>query len=123
MKRIIKNRHHLKKVRHARVRAVLKGTAAIPRVSVFRGNSAMEVQLIDDKAGLTLCAARTKEVKVEKIEGKSTKVALGYAAGKLLAERALAKGIKKAVFDRSGYRYHGRIAAVAEGARAGGLVF
>lgn len=123
MKRIIKNRRHLQQARHARVRAVLKGTSSIPRLSVFRGNSAMELQIIDDAAGKTICAVKTQEIKNAPAEGKTAKVALGFAAGKLIAERAVAKGIKKVVFDRAGYRYHGRVAAVAEGARVGGLVF
>ena len=117
------NKNKLRQVRHTRVRATLKGTGTRPRISVFRGNRAMTVQLIDDAAHKTLCFVNTREVKSAKAEGKTTKVAAAIAAGKLLAEKAAAAGIKTAVFDRGGYKFHGRVAAVAEGARAGGLQF
>ncbi len=117
-------KNKIRQLRHLRVRARVSGTAAMPRLSVFRGNKGMTVQLIDDVSGKTLCAATTNELKKDKApEGQTTKVFAAYRVGELIAERAKAKGITAAVFDRSGYRYHGRVAAVAEGARKGGLQF
>lgn len=124
MKRLSKKTHQsLRKVRHAKVRGSVKGVADCPRLSVFRGLRSIVAQLIDDKKGVTICCADSKEIKKSKIEGRSAKVAIGYAVGKLLAEKAKVKGIVKVVFDRGGYCYHGRVKAVAEGAREGGLVF
>jgi large subunit ribosomal protein L18 len=124
MRRLFKNnKNGLRKIRHARVRAALKGTATRPRLSVFRSLRSVYAQLIDDTAGKTLCAVATKEVKGEKAEGYAAKSLTAYLVGKKLAEKAKAKGIAKAVFDRGGYQYHGRVKAVAEGARAGGLEF
>ncbi len=116
-----KNKEKLlkRKQRHARVRAVIQGTANRPRLSVFRSNKEIFLQLIDDQKGVTLVSASTKEIK-EKAEGKTGK---SFLAGKLIAQRAQEKGIKEAVFDRGGYKYHGRVKAVAEGAREGGLKF
>ncbi len=124
MKRITKNRNHLRLVRHDRVRAKVKGTAEIPRLSVFRGNKTIAVQLVEDGKGITLCSAQSGEIEKNTVPAdKTTKVALAYVVGKKIAERALAKGVKKVVFDRGGYRYHGRVKAVADGARDGGLLF
>ncbi len=124
MKRLFnKNKSTLRQVRHARVRKVLIGTATEPRLSVFRSLKGMVAQLIDDEAGKTLCYADSKEIKVKKSEDKSGKVAVSYLIGKLLAEKAKAKGVAKVKFDRGGYRYHGRVKALADGAREGGLVF
>lgn len=118
-----KNKNAARGVRHTRLRAKMVGTKERPRLSVFRSLRGLTVQLIDDEAGKTLCHVNSAEVKTAKAEGKTTKVAVGYAVGEKLAEKAKAKGVKKAVFDRGGYQYHGRVAAVAEGARAGGLDF
>ncbi len=118
-----KNKSNLRQVRHVRVRKFLVGTAAEPRLSVFRSLKGMVAQLIDDSAGKTLCYASSKEVKEKKADDKSHKVAVSYLLGKILAEKAKAKGISKVKFDRGGYRYHGRIKALADGAREGGLVF
>lgn len=124
MKRLLnKSKNNLRQVRHARVRATVKGTKETPRLSVFRGLRSLVTQLIDDTSGKTLCAVKSAEVKETKVEGKTGKVALAYLVGQKLAEKAAALGIKSVVFDRGGYRYHGRVAAVAEGARAGGLKF
>lgn len=124
MKRLYKKtKNSLRGVRHQRVRARLVGTAERPRLSVFRSLKSITAQLIDDAAGKTLVAVSGREIKQKKVEGKSTKVAEAYLAGKLLAEKALAKGIKLAVFDRGGYSYHGRVQALADGAREGGLQF
>ncbi|MDD2758278.1 MAG: 50S ribosomal protein L18 [Patescibacteria group bacterium] len=122
MKRLFnKNRNARRGVRHARLRARLGGTAEKPRLSVFRSLRGVSLQLIDDEAKKTICQANSREVKAPKVEGKKAKTAAAYATGELLAERAKAKGIVAAVFDRGGYRYHGRVAAAAEGARAGGI--
>lgn len=83
----------------------------------------MTVQLIDDNTGKTLAFAKSSDLKAPKVEGKTSKVAAAFAVGKVLAEKAKALGITKAVFDRGGYRYHGRVEAVAAGAREGGLQF
>ncbi|NJN33104.1 MAG: 50S ribosomal protein L18 [Saprospiraceae bacterium] len=101
---------------HRRVRKKINGTAERPRLNVFRSNKGVYVQIIDDTRGHTLVAASSKEVSV-----KGTKTETSAAVGKLLAEKAKEAGITKAVFDRGGYLYHGRVKAVAEGAREGGL--
>jgi len=125
MRRLFKKtKSDLRQVRHKRVRARVIGTAEVPRLSVFRGLRAMTAQLIDDSKGVTLCYVSAKEVAKQKApEGKTGKMAQGYLIGKSLAEKAKAKGIAKAVFDRGGYKFHGRVAALSEGAREGGLQF
>jgi len=105
--------------RHARVRSKIEGTAARPRLSVFRSNAGLFLQLIDDLNGVTLVSADSHELKGT----KKTKVELAKELGELLAKKAQAKKIGAVVFDRGGYRYHGRVKAVAEGARQGGLQF
>lgn len=104
--------------RATRVRAKLHTTASLPRLSVFRSNEHIWVQIIDDKTGHTLISTSDKSLKLsgKKLE-KSTMV------GKFIAEQALKKGIKKIVFDRGAYRFHGRVKAVAEAARSVGLEF
>lgn len=104
--------------RHKRVRAKVEGTADVPRLNVFRSNKGLFIQLIDDKLGKTLVSISDGDVK----SGK-TKVEKAKEAGKLIAQKAKEKKISKAVFDRGGYKYHGRTQAVAEGAREGGLEF
>lgn len=124
MKRLLnKTKNSLRQVRHTRVRARVQGTKDAPRLSVFRGLRSLVAQLIDDANGKTLCAVKSAEVKSEKAEGKTGKIAEAYLVGKKLAEKAVALNIKTVVFDRGGYCYHGRVAAVAEGAREGGLKF
>jgi large subunit ribosomal protein L18 len=126
MSRIIrfKTKEEKKGRRAARVRAKGIGTVERPRLSVFRSNKHLFAQLIDDLAGKTIVAATDSEVKVPKKEkGMQTKVLASLAVGKLLAEKALAKKISKVVFDRAGYRFTGRIKAIADGAREGGLQF
>ncbi|MFA3782847.1 50S ribosomal protein L18 [Melioribacteraceae bacterium 4301-Me] len=107
-----------------RVRKKVFGTAERPRLSVFRSLNNIYAQLIDDTKGITLAAASSlsKEIsgEIKTIKGKVQK---GKLVGKLLAQKAAEKGIKTVVFDRSGYAYHGRVKAVAEGAREGGLQF
>lgn len=111
-----KIKKELKLRRHKRIRAKIFGTAARPRLSVFRSLSHIYVQLIDDVAGKTLASARDTEIK----EGK-TKTDKSMAVGKLLAERALAQKIESAVFDKGAFKFHGRVKAVADGAREAGL--
>lgn len=124
MKRlIVKNKSKLRQIRHARVRKVLIGSASEPRLSVFRSLKGMVAQLIDDSSGKTLCYADTKSVKAGKAGDRAGKVAVSYLLGQMLAEKAKAKGIGKIKFDRAGYKYHGRVKALAEGAREGGLIF
>ena len=104
--------------RHARVRSVVSGTAARPRLAVFRANQHIYAQLIDDESGKTLAAASTLEAKA-----KGTKSEQAAAIGTTIAERAKAAKITAVVFDRGGFRYHGRVKALAEAARAAGLSF
>lgn len=121
-KELIKKREQRER-RHRRVRARVMGTAQRPRLNVFRSLSNIYAQVIDDQAGHTLVSASTVDREIAKqIEGKS-KIESAKIVGEALAERAKAAGISQVVFDRGGYRYHGRIAALAEGARAGGLEF
>ena len=105
--------------RQARVRAKVSGTATRPRLNVFRSNKGMYLQLIDDVAGKTLASAHVKEIKDKGLKKTETAALLG----KLLADKAIALGIKEVVFDRSSYRYHGRVKAVADAAREQGLIF
>ena len=112
------NRRSQRQLRHHRVRAKVMGTSQKPRLNVFRSLSHIYVQLIDDETGRTLAAASSTEVKTK---GKKSEVAA--MVGKLAAQKALAAGIKKVVFDRGGYQYHGRVKQLAEAARAAGLEF
>ena len=106
--------------RHKRVRGKISGTAECPRLNVFRSTKNIYAQIIDDVAGNTLVAASSLD---KAIEGNGSNKAAARAVGKLIAERAKAKGIDTVVFDRGGYLYHGRVAELAEGAREGGLEF
>jgi large subunit ribosomal protein L18 len=106
--------------RHKRVRGKLQGTAERPRLAVFRSNRGIEAQLIDDVAGKTLAAASWLHVKKSFNGNKSQQAG---EVGKLLAQNAKKAGIERAVFDRGGYLYHGRVKALADGAREGGLSF
>jgi large subunit ribosomal protein L18 len=105
--------------RHLRVRKRVQGTAERPRLVVFRSLKHITAQLVDDDRGVTLLGVSDQTEGVQANGGG--KVAKGKATGKLLAEKAKAAGITSAVFDRAGYRYHGRVQAVADGAREGGL--
>ena len=106
--------------RHKRVRAKISGTAERPRLSVFRSEANIYAQIIDDVAGNTLVAASSVE---KGFEGNGGNIEAAKKVGAMVAERALQKGIEEVVFDRGGYVYHGRVAALAEGAREGGLKF
>ena len=106
--------------RHNRVRGKISGTAERPRLSVFRSESNIYAQIIDDVAGNTLVSASTVE---KAFEGNGSNCEAAKKIGAVIAERALQKGIEEVVFDRGGYIYHGRVKALAEGAREGGLKF
>ncbi|HLU93588.1 MAG TPA: 50S ribosomal protein L18 [Membranihabitans sp.] len=107
------------RIKH-RVRRKVNGTAEKPRLTVYRSNRGISCQIIDDVAGATLVSASTKE---KAFETTGTKSDQAKEIGKLIAERAKGKDIEAVVFDRSGYLYHGRVKALAEGAREGGLKF
>ena len=106
--------------RHVRVRGKISGTPERPRLNVFRSNANIYAQIIDDVNGVTLAFANTLE---KEFEGATGNIEAAKKVGQMVAERAKAKGIEKVVFDRNGYIYHGRVAAVAEGAREAGLEF
>ncbi len=116
MKRKIDQR----KIRHRRLRMKIKGTAKQPRLSVFRSNKHIYAQLIDDEKEKTLLSVSDLEIKDRK---KTKKTDLAKKVGELMAKKSLEKKIKKIIFDRAGYKYHGRVKAVADGAREGGLEF
>ena len=105
--------------RRRRVRAKVRGTAERPRLSVFRSNRGLQAQVIDDVAGHTLAAANWTEGDLKDLKSMDQ----AKRAGELLAERAKSAGVENVVFDRGGYRYHGRVKALAEGAREAGLTF
>jgi large subunit ribosomal protein L18 len=105
--------------RRRRVRAKVHGTAERPRISVFRSNRGVFAQLIDDEARRTICAVNWTEPELRSLG----RMQQAQRAGALLADRARAAGVETAVFDRGGYKYHGRVKALAEGAREGGLEF
>ncbi len=118
VRKIDKNAMRLK--RHVRVRGKISGTPECPRLNVFRSNANIYAQIIDDVNGVTLVAASTLE---KDFEGATGNAEAAKKVGAVLAERAKAKGIEQVVFDRGGYIYHGRVAALAEGAREAGLKF
>ena len=122
MSKIAQARRNGRIRRHRRVRKKIHGTALRPRLAVFRSNKHLSVQLIDDDAGVTLAAASTNEAD-QRADGSGASVDAATRVGTLIAERAKAAGIDKVVFDRGGFAYHGRIAAVATAAREAGLEF
>ena len=121
MTKIAQARRNGRLRRHRRVRKKIHGTAARPRLAVFRSNKHLSVQVIDDDAGVTLAAASTTESDMRSTSGATVDAAT--AVGTLVADRAKAAGIEKVVFDRGGFAFHGRIAAVASAAREAGLEF
>lgn len=146
MTNLVKLKQSSRLRRHKRIRAKVKGTAERPRLSIFRSNKYIYAQLINDEKGETFLSvdsrkikkttrssdrvarsndrAKTEKEKIEEIEKSLTgKVAAAYEVGKLIAKEAAKKKIKKIIFDRGGYKYHGRVKAVAEGAREEGLQF
>jgi len=114
------NKNAMRLKRHVRVRGKISGTPECPRLNVFRSNANIYAQIIDDVSGVTLVSANTLE---KDFEGATGNIEAAKKVGTILAERAKAKGIEQVVFDRGGYIYHGRIAALAEGAREAGLNF
>ena len=116
-----RNATALRRVRHRRVRKKVVGSSDQPRLCVFRSLRAIYAQVIDDSTGRTLAAASSKES--SGAAPASPKTASSASVGKVVAERALAQGITQVVFDRGGYKYHGRVKALAEAAREGGLKF
>ena len=122
MSKIAQARRNGRIRRHRRVRKKIHGTALRPRLAVFRSNKHLSVQLIDDDAGTTLAAASTNEAELRSA-GSGSSVDAAARVGTLIGERAKAAGIDKVVFDRGGFAYHGRIAAVATAAREAGLEF
>lgn len=112
-----------RRIRHLRVRKKVFGTSEVPRLCIFRSNRYIYCQLIDDEEGRTLAAASSAERMLkEKLQSTKSKEAAAEV-GRLIAERAKKLGIKKVVFDRAGYKYHGRVKALADAAREGGLEF
>ena len=103
-----------------RVRGKLSGSAALPRLSVFKSNKEIYAQLVDDKEGKTLVSASSRD---KAVDAKGTKTEISTAVGKAIAEKAKAAGIENIVFDRNGFVYHGRVKALADGAREAGLKF
>ena len=103
-----------------RVRGKISGSAELPRLSVFKSNKEIYAQLINDKDGVTLVSASSRE---KGVDLKGTKTEISAAVGKAIAAKAIAAGIEKVVFDRNGFVYHGRVKALADGAREGGLKF
>jgi large subunit ribosomal protein L18 len=120
-----KSRESARIRRHRRIRKRVRGTQDRPRLVVYRSLKNIEGQLVDDDAGRTLIGLSTLDAALRgfEAEGQNPRVEHAFEAGKLLAERALEKGIETVVFDRGGYKYHGRVKAFAEGAREGGLKF
>ena len=116
----IKDSNKARLTRHKRVRGKISGTPEIPRLNVFRSRTNIYAQIIDDVNGVTLAAAASNEKDFGDVKGNCE---AAKKVGLLIAERALAKEIKTVVFDRGGYVYHGRVQALAEGAREGGLKF
>ncbi|MCV6631345.1 MAG: 50S ribosomal protein L18 [Flavobacteriaceae bacterium] len=104
-----------------RIRKVSFGTDARPRLAVYRSNREIYAQIIDDNSGLTLAAASSREKEISEIKGSKSEVAT--AVGKAIAEKAIKAGVEQVAFDRGGYLYHGRVKALADGAREGGLKF
>ena len=118
-----KDRNKIRKARHQRIRNKISGTATRPRMNVYRSLNNIYVQFIDDVAGNTLCAASSMDAELKNQLSEATKSEAAKMVGELAAKRANAAGITEVVFDRGGYLYTGRVAQVAEGARAAGLKF
>ena len=117
------DKNAVRKARHYRQRRDLNGTSERPRLNVYRSTNHIYAQIIDDTTGNTLVAASTLDAEIKNELNEKTKTEASKLVGKLIGQRALEKGVKKVVFDRGGYLYTGRVAAVAEGAREAGLDF
>mgnify|MGYP002367656053 CR=1 FL=1 len=122
MNRVQKKNSTRSQRRHS-VRGHLRAVTSAPRLSVFRSNTNMYVQIIDDTKGATVASARLSEIKATKVKEPGARIERAKALGELIAERAAKAGVKKVVFDRGNYAYHGRVQALADGARSKGLVF
>jgi large subunit ribosomal protein L18 len=120
---ITQDRREARDIRHHRLRRFVRGSAARPRLAVFRSLNHMYAQLIDDEGGRTLVAVDSRGAAFRARHAAGGNVAAAKVVGELLAERAKAHGIERVVFDRGGYKYHGRVKALADAARANGLVF
>lgn len=116
------NKYERRRIRRYRIRNRVSGSGQRPRLSVFRSSSHIYAQVIDDVSGVTLAQASSRDDVKSLVEGKG-KVGVSAAVGKLLAQRAKEAGVSQVAFDRGGYLYHGRVKALADGARAGGLNF
>jgi large subunit ribosomal protein L18 len=116
-------KNQARQTRHVRVRAKVEGTPSRPRLSVFRSLSNIYAQIIDDQAGKTIVSASTIDAEIKAQLAGKNKTEAAKLVGKLVAERAKSAGVNAVVFDRGGYKYHGRVAALAEAAREAGLEF
>ena len=120
---ITKDRRAPREKRHYRLRRWVRGTAARPRLAVFRSLNHIYAQVVDDETGRTLVAADSRSKEFRTGQPRGSNVAAAKAVGTLLAERAKAAGLARVIFDRGGFKYHGRVKALADAARAGGLEF
>ena len=120
---ITQDRRRARDTRHHRLRRYVRGSSARPRLAVFRSLNHIYAQLIDDEVGRTLVAADSRSAGFRARQTSGGNVAAAKTVGELLAEKARGQGIERVVFDRGGYKYHGRVKALADAARAGGLVF
>jgi large subunit ribosomal protein L18 len=118
-----KSRNEARLKRHRRVRKNIAGTAETPRLNVFRSLTQIYAQVIDDRAGVTLVSASTLDRELRSTVSGKSKLEQAQIVGEAVARRAIEKGVKQVVFDRGGFRYMGRVKALAEGARKGGLQF
>jgi len=119
----VKTREDIRHRLHARIRKKLAGTPARPRLAVFRSQSHIYAQVIDDEVGRTLCAASSLDGGLKTQLKRGSNLAAAKAVGRLIADRAKQKGVTAVVFDRGGFQYHGRVKALADAAREGGLQF
>ena len=117
------NKNEVRKAKHSRIRHTLKGTSEMPRLNVYRSTNEIYAQIIDDVAGKSLCSASSKDKALEKAIAGKTKVDTAFEVGAAIGAKAIKLGIKKVVFDRSGYIYTGRVQKLADGARSAGLEF
>lgn len=118
------SRNELRRNRHKRIRKTVSGTRERPRLVVYKSHNHIYAQVVNDEEGNTLCAANSIQKDVaEKIDDEMSKVDVAGLVGRVVAEKALKSGLEQVVFDRAGYKYHGRLAALAEGARKAGLKF
>jgi len=119
----MKTRKEKRKIRHKRIKKKIKGKKGCPRFCVFKSLKHIYCQLIDDEKGKTILSVSDLEIKKPKIKKQKSKIEIAREVGRLIAKRALEKKIKRVIFDRGGCKYHGKVKALAEGAREGGLKF